>query len=796
MAIFGLIPLIALASPLTTPMEPNQSAPPTSVKLYPLRQVRLLPSPFTEAVEANRKYLLALEPERLLAPFRREAGLSAKAQPYGNWESMGLDGHTAGHYLSALATMIASGNDTEDGQLQMRLDAMVDGLAECQAASGDGYLGGVPGSKVLWQELRAGNVDAVWSKWVPWYNIHKTYAGLRDAYTLGNNKKALPILVRFSDWSVEILSHLDETQMQQMLGQEFGGMNEALADVYAITGETKYLDAAKRFEHRAILDPLLKREDKLTGLHANTQIPKIIGFERVAALTKDREKMSAADFFWTTVTQNRSVAFGGNSVSEHFNPPTDFSRVIEHREGPETCNTYNMLRLTEGLFSHNALPKYVDYYERALYNHILGSINPAHPGYVYFTPLRPGHYRVYSQPEAGFWCCVGTGMENPGRYAQMIYSKGDDGLYVNLFVPSELKDPERGLTLTQTTKFPDEAESTLALKLERPQQATLMLRHPEWVDEDGMRIAINGQAQTLRSKPGSYIPITREWKDGDRVVTQFPLKIRTERLPDGSNWIAIFRGPILLAAPTDQKEQTGLFAGPGRGDHIAYGPLRPLHEATALLANEADLPARISADPASGDDVYRMKGVAVPNVEGGVVLRPFFRLHETRYQMYWELVTEQSLAERKAQRAAEEQAKLERDRATIDSVAVGEQQPETDHEFRGEGVETGIFDGRRWRHGRWFEYRLNPKGEKAIDLSVTYSGTDRGRTFDILVDGVKIATQQLQGEQVGKFFEVRYPLPAEVLAGAKDGRITVRFAAERGLAGGVYDVRLLKRSQG
>ncbi len=751
--------------------------------LYPLAAVRLLPSPFTQAVAANRTCLLALDPDRLVAAFRREAGLAPKKPPYGNWESMGVDGHTAGHYLSALSEMIASGHDA-DGELKRRLDHMVDELEITQKAQGDGYVGGIPGSREMWRKFAAGDMQVVWRAWVPWYTLHKTYAGLRDAYLIGKNEKAKAILIRFADWAEGVTKDLSDAQMQGMLGQEHGGMNESMADVYAITGDEKYLKLARRFSHRAILDPLEARQDRLTGLHANTQIPKVIGFERIAALTGDKRQDAAARFFWDDVTQKRTVAFGGNSVSEHFNDPKDFRGMLEHREGPETCNTYNMLRLTESLFSGKPDAGYADYYERALYNHILASINPKHPGYVYFTPIRPGHYRVYSQPGQGFWCCVGTGMENPGLYGKFVYAKAKDGVYVNLFVPSELKDG--GLTLHQDTKFPDEARTALTLKVAKPTRMTLYLRHPGWVSK-GFGVKVNGKPFPLKSAPSSYAAVTRTWKTGDRVEVALPMRTTAERLPDGSDWVSILRGPIVLAAATGTQDQTGLFAGAGRGDHIADGPLVPLDRMPALLTSPEELPKHVVPDGAPMR--FRLKDVAVPGSKEGIALMPFFRLQESRYQMVWNVTTEEKIAAQRARLAEEERAKLARDAATIDRVAVGEQQPEVDHAMTGEGLETGTHNGRRWRHGRVIEYVLDPKGEKAADLEVTYSGDDANRTFEVYANGALLATQELKATKRGGFFEVHYPLSPEALA---SGKITVRFVGKGTLAGGLYDVRLLR----
>lgn len=767
--------------------------PDTPARIFPLESVRLLEAgPFHPAVKANRDYLLALEPDRLLAPFRREAGLPLKAQPYGNWESGGLDGHTAGHYLSALATMIAAGEDAPDGQFRQRLAYLVDELQECQRAFGDGYVGGVPGSRELWAKIAAGDVEAINKKWVPWYNLHKTFAGLRDAHLQAGVAKARDVLVRLADWTVELTGRLSDEQMQRMLDQEHGGMNEAMADVYAITGDQKYLATAQRFNHRAVLDPLIRHQDQLTGKHANTQIPKVIGLERIATLTADQPADSGARFFWETVTQHRSVAFGGNSVAEHFNDPHDFHGLLVHRQGPETCNTYNMLRLTEQLFASQPSAAYADYYERALYNHLLASIHPGHPGYVYFTPIRPNHYRVYSQPDQGFWCCVGTGMENPGRYGEFIYARAHDGIFVNLFIASELKDSERGLTLRQDTTFPDEERTRLTLKLDHPQTFTLHLRQPGWVAPGAFAVKVNGESVPTTTAPSSYVAVHREWRDGDRVELTLPMHTTVEGLPDGSPWYAILHGPIVLAHPAGTWELTGLRADDARMAHEAGGPTVPLDQVPALLTKADMIPSKVVADPAAGPMHFRLLDVVEPSAPEGLTLIPFFRLHDARYQMYWETTTRDVLAARKEQLAAAEQARAAREAATLDWVAPGEQQPEVEHAYQGEQTETGIHNGRRWRHGRLIQYTLDTRGEKAAVLSVTYSGDDDGRTFDIFANDTLIATQDLRAEKRGEFIEKLYAIPGPVLASATDGRVTIKLVAKKWLAGGVYDVRLLR----
>ncbi|HTL69615.1 MAG TPA: glycoside hydrolase family 127 protein [Lacunisphaera sp.] len=786
---------LAATAPARAAEPPLAVAPDTPAKIYRLDAVRLLDGgPFPAAVKANREYLLALEPDRLLAPFRREAGLPAKAQAYGNWESIGLDGHTAGHYLSALADMIASGADTPDGELRRRLDYMVGELQACQAAWGNGYVGGVPGSKALWAAVAGGDVRAVNKKWVPWYNLHKTFAGLRDAYLQVGNTQARDVLIHLGNWCVDLTSKLSDEQMQRMLDQEHGGMDEVMADIFAITGDRKYLVTAQRFIHHAVLDPLMAQQDQLTGKHANTQIPKVAGLERIATLTGDAADETGARFFWQTVTAHRSVVFGGNSVSEHFNDPHNFHGMLVSREGPETCNTYNMLRLTEQLFAREPDAAYADYYERALFNHILASINPDHPGYVYFTPIRPDHYRVYSTPGVTFWCCVGTGMENPGKYGEFIYARARDGIYVNLFIASELTAPDLGLTLRQETAFPDEERSRFTLKLARPAAFTLHLRYPGWVAAGALRVRVNGQPVAVAAGPSSYVPVQREWHDGDRVEIDLPMRTTVEGLPDGSNWYAILHGPIVLAHPAGDRDLKGLRADDSRMGQVASGPAEPLDRAPVLLAAPQAIPASVVADPAAGPLHFKLERVVEPPAAGGLELIPFFRLHDARYQMYWETTTREGLAARQAALAAAERERAAREAATIDWVAPGEQQPEVEHGFQGEGTASGVYNGRRWRHGRWFQYTLDTHSEKAVTLSVTYSGDDSGRKFEILANGTLLAVQNLAGNRLGEFIDRTYEIPASVLAAAPGGRVTIKFAAAQGLAGGVYDVRLLRTS--
>ncbi|MDE6269692.1 MAG: glycoside hydrolase family 127 protein, partial [Muribaculaceae bacterium] len=452
--------------------------PRKQLEYFPVENVRLAPGPFQKAQNLDIEYLLSLNPDRLLAPYYKEAGLTPKAENYPNWEDTGLDGHIGGHYLSALSYMYAATGNEAIGQ---RLQYMLEELKKCQDAAGDGYLCGVPGGRAMWADVAAGKIRpggfSLNEKWVPLYNIHKTFAGLKDAYVQTHSTQARDMLVALVDWMEGIVANLSDEQIQAMLASEHGGLNEVFADVAVITGEQRYLDLAHKFSHKTILEPLIAGRNELTGKHANTQIPKVIGYKCIADIEGRDDWNRGVDMFWNDVVVNRSVSIGGNSVREHFHSPDDFSSMLESEQGPETCNTYNMLRLTKMLYEADMQPRYTDYAERAIFNHILSSENHEHGGFVYFTPMRSGHYRVYSQPQTSFWCCVGSGMENHARYGEYIYAhKGNDDIYVELFIPSTLSWD--GRTLTQDTEFPYSDTTTFRIGGHKPGKFTLNIRIP------------------------------------------------------------------------------------------------------------------------------------------------------------------------------------------------------------------------------------------------------------------------------------------------------------------------------
>lgn len=760
---------------------------------FPAEDVQLLPGIFFDAQRIDMDYILAMEPDRLLAPFLREAGLQPKAESYTNWENTGLDGHIGGHYVSALAMLYAN---TRDKEILRRLQYMLDELERCQIANGNGYIGGVPGSKKLWDEIAAGRIRAggfsLNGAWVPLYNIHKTYSGLRDAWWFAGSKQAKRMLINFSDWMIAVTENLTEQQMQNMLHSEYGGLNEVFADVAEITGDNKYLELAYRFSHHFLLHPLVRQEDRLNGMHANTQIPKVIGFERIAQLGDDEEYRSAAKFFWDNVVNHRSVVIGGNSVREHFHPIDDYSSMMTSEQGPETCNTYNMLKLSKMLYQYEGDGKYLDYYERALYNHILSTQHPEKGGFVYFTPMRPGHYRIYSQPHTSMWCCVGSGIENHAKYNELIYAHQGKSLFVNLFIPSQLNWKSEKVNLTLETRFPEEQNVKLTIGSRARKQFTLHLRYPEWVQAGALEVKVNGKPFVYNAEPGSYVAIDRRWRNGDVVELQLPMKTQEVPLPDGSGYVAFMHGPIVLAAATGTDDMPGMFADDSRGGHVASGPQYPLSEMPVLAGTMSQLADKVR--PVAGKPLtFTLSDLIYQEQYKSLRLVPFYTLHETRYMLYWPVQTHESIRAKQEEQARAEVLTQQLNAATLDLVMPGEQQPESDHFIQSESSNAGVHNNRHWRDATgWFSYQLRDPEKQAKLLRLTYFGGDRGRRFRVMINNVEIARVYLDGSRGNHFFSVDYDIPQELVE-KSNGVLTVKFEAESGsVAGGIYEVRLMK----
>jgi len=754
---------------------------------FPLSSVRLLDGPFKQAQQTDMHYMLSLDVDRLLVPYLKEAGLKAKAISYGNWENTGLDGHICGHYLSALSFMYAS---TGNVILKNKINYVLSELLLCQDKNGDGYIGGVPGGKSMWAQIAQGNIKAssfsLNGKWVPLYNIHKIYAGLYDAYAVTGNVKAKQMLIKLTDWCINLVQQLSDEQIQTLLKSEPGGLNEIFANVALLTHEEKYLELAKKFSDRSVLNPLLQHKDVLTGLHANTQIPKVIGFMQIAEVNQDTAWAGAANFFWKTVVENRTVAIGGNSVREHFHPINDFSSMIESREGPETCNSYNMLKLTKHLFLGKPLAKYMDYYERTLYNHILSSQNP-NGGFVYFTPMRPGHYRVYSQVQESFWCCVGSGLENHGKYGELIYAHRNKDLFINLYMASVLNWPENGLEMIQNTNFPNTEQSILTLKLHKSSRFTMYFRYPVWIEDGKMEIWINGKKQLIKRDENAYVSINRLWASGDVIKINLPMHTRAEFFPDHSNWVAFTHGPIVLAAAVDTLNLQGVKADGSRMGHIASGKLYPLDEAPLIVANAKTIQTDIETENA-GLMKFKIPALIQQEKYKNLELVPFYTLNNTRYALYFPYSNLEELPMRLKLVKQKEEATFALEQLTVDLVNSGEQQPESDHGFKGEQTETGLFMDRHFRNATgWFSYYLKNTALQAKKLRLTLYGKEKNKAFDVLLNGHSFLTIKLDGRK--EFYSEEYDIPEAL----NSSIVEVRFVAQKGSAvANIYEVRLLK----
>ncbi|MBR5076504.1 MAG: glycoside hydrolase family 127 protein [Bacteroidales bacterium] len=762
---------------------------------FPLGDITLLDGPLKHARDLNVQTLLQYDCDRLLAPYRKEAGLEPKAPTYPNWD--GLDGHIAGHYLTAMAINAATG----DAECRRRMEYM---LSELQLVAdtntrehpdwGLDYVGGFPGSAALWTDFKAGEFRRYFAAWAPFYNLHKMFAGLRDAWVYCGNEQAKALFLRFCDWAVWITAGLSDEQMEQMLRNEHGGMNEVLADAYAVSGDRKYLDCARRFSHKLLLDAMRDHDDILDNMHANTQVPKAVGFTRIAELDGDAGYLEAGRWFWENVTGSRSLAFGGNSRREHFPSKDACIDFVRDIDGPESCNTYNMLKLTEDLHRLEPQARYAEFYERALFNHILSTQHPEHGGYVYFTSARPRHYRNYSAPNEAMWCCVGTGMENHGKYGQFIYTHTGNDLYVNLFAASELNWREKGVTLRQETDFPYGENAALTVAEGRGRFA-LQLRKPSWVKDGAYEVRVNGRLKRRASKaPDGYVRIARRWKKGDVVEVRFPMADRVEHLPNVPQYVALMHGPVLLGQKTGTEDLKDLIADDSRFGQYASGTKLPLAEAPFIVADDIDAIAD-GLEPVPGEPLHFRLTADVHNpVEGE--LQPFFEIHDARYMMYWLAMTPDAYASYLEETAREEAELAALDARTLDKVQPGEQQPETDHRMETDGSMTGNDNDvfyRDARNGRSFSYLMRTGGRTGLSVFLKYWGVGEWKTreFDIYVDNKLLQSVNNTGRwNTSAFVSEEFPIPDEMLRGRQSVR--VKFVAHPGKqTGGIYEVRLV-----
>lgn len=834
---FAFLSIIALASCSLCAHAQSEIYP----SHFDLNEVTLLDSPFKTAMDTNNRLLLQYDVDRLLTPYVRQSGLGATTDTqsrYYKWEtnhpsfdnwgnsSFNLDGHVGGHYLSALALAYAASSDeTVKKAMKERMEYMLEVMKDCQDAFDNdtkglyGFIGGQPINGV-WRTLFNGTINDFRNKggWVPFYCQHKILAGLRDAWLYGDSEMAKEMFRKLSDWSVNVVAKLSDADMETMLNTEHGGMNESMLDAYQIFGDAKYLTAAKRYSHKTMLNGMQTlNKTFLDGRHANTQVPKYIGFERIyeqdntAAAYK-----TAADNFWADVAKNRTVCIGGNSVNEHFLSVGNSNRYIDQLDGPESCNTNNMLKLSEMMGDRTRDSRYADFYEYAMWNHILSTQDPQTGGYVYFTTLRPQGYRIYSQVNKGMWCCVGTGMENHSKYGHFIYTRdGNKTLYVNLFTASKLQSDD--FVVTQETAYPYEQQSKLTIG--KAGSYTVAIRKPQWTTAD-YSVAVNGE-KAMESQKNGYVLVNRTWSEGDVITVNIPMTLRYMECPNYTDYIAFAYGPILLGAQTtatssEDAAATGLvyeklqneYAGEGRMDHapgsMATG--KNLTSSPLLIGKRADVLARVKVKDLSklSFEIDASRPEATTYAWDKLELRPFYSIHHARYMCYWYQQTADVYAN--SDMAKSEAVAEELKARTVDFVAPGEQQSEAGHEYNYSSESTvGNYNSETYRDARqngYIQYSLfNPDGIKdSLSIMCRFTTADKGRMATLTVDGVKIADitipASVKNADANGFYNIEYAIPENLAvdaSGNAKSKFVVRLTASATtLCPGLYYMRLMR----
>jgi DUF1680 family protein len=740
-------------------------------------------------------YLLAFDCDRLLAPFQKVAGIKPAAPNLGGWESAGLASHYTGHFLSASAMMYAHTHHTG---LLAKIDYLLPRLAVCQKANGAadrqfrGYGKGIPGSKAAFAQVLAGNINpgdphaaftfSLNGMWSPWYTVHKIMAGLRDVYLHTGRQQAKTILIGMTEWAAQFGRKMTEAQIKLMLISEQGGMNEVLADVYAITGNQGYLKLAKQFNQKLELDPLMRRQDILAGHHANQYIPRVIGLATQYELTGIKAFRTGAEFFWQNPARHRTYSFGGTSNREFFYPiGTTYENLSTG--SAESCCTYNMLKLTDHYFCWNATMGAADYFERGLLNHILGSQDPVAGMMTYYISMRPGHFKTFCTPWDSCWCCSGTGMENHSKYGQGIYYHHGDTLWVNLYAASELRWKTTGITLTQTTRFPEDNSVRINISCKSPVHASILLRHPYW-STPGMDVHLNGQ--TIHAgKPGEYLTVSRKWSNGDTLDITLKTPLRVERMPHHPSYLSIFAGPILLAAALGD----ALMKPP-----IPYASFNQYQWQTvpdpeivpALVTGGRPADQWVIPD-APHPKAWHTRGAGRP---ADVKLVPFYKVSHERYVTYFSNFTEAQWRQRQSLARARKQISSELAHDAVDHFEPGNAASERTHDLRHlDDSAAGYFEGRSWRDARCgggFTFRMKVDPNKAMSLVMQFWGSDSGgRVFDVLVNGHRIGTETLANDRPGRFFYKEWSIAPKLLKGKH--KIEVRLQAHPGMmAGGLF----------
>ena len=611
-------------------------------QLFSLADVRVEDPHMLLLQELDHKYLLELDVDKLLSWFRREAGVSQRGvEPYPFWESEDLfgggplSGHILGFWLSSMAMMYES---TGDENIIPKVRNALDGLRECQLADGEGFIGAQPNVKSVFAEVAKGNFKTtnplINKTWEPVYVMNKTMLGLYDVYRTFNIELAKTILVDLASWfGTKIIDVLDHEQMQRLLVCEHGSINESFVDVYTLTGDKRFLEWAKRLNDEDMWVPAAEGRDVLQGWHANTQIPKFTGFERVYNFTDDVKFRRAARFFWQTVVDQHTWANGGNSTGEHFFPTSEFEKRLTNSGGPESCNSVNMMRLTEALYQDDGGMKYIDYYERLLLNHILANYDPIEGMCVYYTSMRPASYKIYCTQFESFWCCTGTGIQAPAKFGKMFYAHNGDSLFVNMYCPSTLNWKEKGLRLRMETDFPRKNNVQLKVEgLERSKRMAIALRCPWW--SKGVDVRVNGKKVNVEKKmKDGYVVVSRKWRRGDQVEVELHPELRAEVVKGGSEYYAFMYGPVLLGVRiADDKLTMNDYRQARR---TVQRGLAPMEMAPEIIRDVDKVISNM--ERCDSDDVLRFR-VPESCASKEFFLEPYNDIHFSRYAIYLHLM--------------------------------------------------------------------------------------------------------------------------------------------------------------
>lgn len=753
-----------VGSPVSTaravcPVIPLRAQP------FALADVRLLDGPFKDSRDAEARYLLSLDVDRLLSPYLVESGLNQKAPQYPGWETNYLPGVALAFYLSGISNLAVSMDGWESSEFRGRLNYILDELDACQQSTG-GYLLGTRNGRAIFARVeKAGKFDgfAPWGDGSaePYYALEKIFSGLRDAYRVAGLPKALQIEIRLGDWLAGHMSHLSDAQMADLMTIEFGGMNWVLSDLYADTGDQRFMDLSRRWQDKEVFDALAAARDDLAGKHANTQFPKFSGLAARYPYSGDPVDLKTAAFFWESVVRHHSYVTGGNSEHEHFDQPNQLNHHLSQYT-EENCNEYNMLRLTQLLFNIEPRPEYAEYMERTLFNHTLSAQDVRDGRICYFLPLKPGASRAPESLYDDFTCCVCSSMDSYSRNSGYIYSHGEESLYVNLFIASEVTWKQKGLVLRQETRLPDEDSVSFRMSLHQPSRFTLHLRYPAWAI-DGIIVQVNNDRQKITAAPGEFFALEREWRDGDTVVFKAPLSLRYETLPDNHDRVALFAGPVLLAG------NLGPVADPGLEDPD-YIPL--------LVTNAKPVSQWLQT---AGAPLTFTTTVAQPRE---IVVQPFFRLHDCSYAVYWDRVTSAGWDEHVNEVTQLRMQAQRLEARTLDRVAAGDLASESSHQLEVKGESTsgrgmrGLEMHLTWRAGESFAYRMKVARGKPVTIRCRYFSQryEHAKGPEIQVDGITVshAAPVFAVATQPDGMAVEYSIPPEMTKNADNIRVSIR----------------------